>query len=113
MRKGISSSFKGSALHKKAILPVVKRIMSENHYRINWQDGGQFQKIKTNFLSLTKYCDENVKGENIDRHKVASCLCGAILLSKVLVHKDGLPHNANEILAVGAGLSVLKMYKHS
>lgn len=55
---------------------------------------------------------ENMTGSRLDRHKLASCICGAIIEAKPLTGFKGatILKNANEILALYAGLTVLKYY---
>ena len=50
--------------------------------------------------------------DRLDRHKLASCICGAIVDSKPLVGFNGakIPKNANEVLALYVGLTVIKFY---
>lgn len=55
---------------------------------------------------------ENMSSARLDRHKLASCICGAIIEVKPLTGLRGasIPKNANEILGLYAGLGVLKYY---
>ena len=55
---------------------------------------------------------ENMTGTRLDRHKLASCTCGAIIAAKPLVGFKGakIRKNVNEIVALYAGLYVLKYY---
>ena len=50
--------------------------------------------------------------DRLDRHKLASCICGAIIDAKPLMGFNGakIPKNANEALALYVGLSVIKFY---
>lgn len=54
----------------------------------------------------------NMCGSRLDRHKLASCICGAIIEIKPLVGFNGAKINkyANEILALQVGLDVIKVY---
>lgn len=54
----------------------------------------------------------NMKGSRLDRHKLASCICGAIIKVRPLTGVNGaaIPKNANELLALYTGLSVIKFY---
>lgn len=54
----------------------------------------------------------NMSGTRLDRHKLASCICGAIIEIKPLVGFNGaqIPKNANEILALYIGLNVIKAF---
>lgn len=55
---------------------------------------------------------KNMTGSRLDRHKLASCICGAIIETKPLVGYKGavIVKNANEIFALHVGLNVLKFY---
>ncbi len=55
---------------------------------------------------------EHMSGERLDRHKLASCICGAIIEVKPLVHagKETKKTRANEILAMHVGLNVIKAF---
>lgn len=48
----------------------------------------------------------------LDRHKLASCICGAIVEAQPLIGYKGakIPKNANEMLAIHAGIAVIKCY---
>lgn len=65
--------------------------------------------------SFEKYRNQAIKKmtkDRLDRHKLASCICGAIIDAKPLVGFNGaqIPNNANEALALYTGLSVVKFY---
>ncbi len=71
------------------------------------------------YISIGKKFDEyrkkallNNSTERIDRHKLASCICGAIIEIKPLEGLNGAKINkyANEILALYVGLNVIKAY---
>lgn len=53
-----------------------------------------------------------MQGTRLDRHKLASCLCGAIIEIKPLApfNNAKIPKNANEILALHIGLNVIKAF---
>lgn len=55
---------------------------------------------------------ENMAGSRLDRHKLASCICGAIIEAKPLTGFGGatILKNANDIFALYVGLTVLKYY---
>lgn len=50
--------------------------------------------------------------DRLDRHKLASCICGAVIDAKPLIGYNGakIPKNSNEALALYVGLSVIKFY---
>lgn len=53
-----------------------------------------------------------MQGKRLDRHKLASCLCGAIIETKPLApfNNAKVPKNVNEILALHIGLNVIKAF---
>ena len=54
----------------------------------------------------------SMHGNRLDRHKLASCICGAIIETQPLVGYNGatIREDANEILAMFVGVNVIKMY---
>ncbi len=54
----------------------------------------------------------NMSSTRLDRHKLASCICGAIIETKPLVGYNGatILKNANEIFALYVGLNVIKAF---
>lgn len=54
----------------------------------------------------------NMSGKRLDRHKLASCICGVIIELKPLEGFKGAKINkyANEIFALQVGLDVIKVY---
>lgn len=67
--------------------------------------GEKFDEYK---IKTTK----NMIGTRLDRHKLASCTCGAIIAAKPLVGFNGanIRKNANEIFALYTGLYVIKYF---
>lgn len=67
--------------------------------------GEKFDEYK---IKTTK----NMIGTRLDRHKLASCICGAIIEAKPLVGFNGanIRKNANEIFALYVGLYVIKYF---
>lgn len=55
---------------------------------------------------------EHMHGSRLDRHKLASCICGAIIESKPFIgyKAEKISKNANEIFALFVGLNVIKLY---
>lgn len=55
---------------------------------------------------------KKMSGERLDRHKLASCICGAIIEIKPLIgYNDAtIVKNANEYLALHVGLNIIKYY---
>ncbi len=73
--------------------------------RIPYIIGQKFERFRQSSL-------KNMSGKRLDRHKLASCICGAVIEAKPLVgfnHKK-IPGNTNEVLALYAGLTVIKYY---
>ena len=109
---GINSVYE--VLQRDVLEVYVKEILNRNeNLGLNWN--GKFKdhpynKIKSKFFEFSNYCKNNVIGGTIDRHKQASCMCGAVFLSNIIVSIEGKKHNANEILAMSMGLNLLKMY---
>lgn len=64
------------------------------------------------FEEYKKKALENMSGTRLDRHKLASCICGTIIEIKPLVGYNGAKINkyANEILGLQVGLDVIKVY---
>lgn len=50
--------------------------------------------------------------DRLDRHKLASCICGAIIETRPLIgyNRAAIPKNANEVFALYTGLAVIKYY---
>ena len=67
--------------------------------------GEKFEDYKNKALN-------NMSGERLDRHKLASCICGAVIEAKPLDNVKGrkIKKNANEILALAVGLNVIKFF---
>lgn len=63
----------------------------------------------------SKYKDSvtnRMSGDRLDRHKLSSCVCAAIIEAKPLITCNGcqIIENANEALGLSAGLGILKHY---
>lgn len=81
----------------------VERYIGDDEFHIAiWKN---FEKYKEKALL-------NMGSERLDRHKLASCICGAIVETKPLVGYNGakIRKNANEIFALYVGLNVIKYY---
>lgn len=65
----------------------------------------KFEEYKSNSLNY-------MLGDRIDRHKIASCVCAAIIEVSPLVgyNKATIIKNANEIIGLYSGLNVIKYY---
>lgn len=70
------------------------------------------QKIGELFEEYRRTAQENMVGHRLDRHKLASCICAAIIEAKPLTGFQGssIVRNANEILGLYTGLNVIKYY---
>lgn len=68
--------------------------------------------IWSKFKSFRDRAAENMTGSRLDRHKLASCICGAILDVKPIVGFQGaiIVKKANEMFALCVGLNVIKAY---
>lgn len=64
------------------------------------------------FEEYRKRAKVNMSNPRLDRHKLASCICGAIIETKPLCGLNGkkISKRANEILALHVGLAVIKYY---
>lgn len=64
------------------------------------------------FDNYAEKARSNMSGTRLDRHKLASCICGAIIEVQPLegYKKATIVKNANERFALHTGLSVLKFY---
>lgn len=67
-----------------------------------WKKYEEYKKDALNKMS----------GQRLDRHKLASCICGAIIETRPLAGYNGakIKKNANEIFALYVGLNVIKFY---
>jgi len=101
-------------LQRDVLEVYVREILSRHeNLSLNWNGRIRehpYNKVRAKFFDLIGYCRGNVAGGTIDRHKQASCLCGAVFLSNIIVNTSGKKHNANEILSMSMGLNLLKMY---
>lgn len=94
---------------------VIGRLLSEicqNNGNICVRDQEIPFIIGDKFEEYKSKTTENMTGTRLDRHKLASCTCGAIIAAKPLAGFKGakIRKNANEIFALYAGLYVIKYY---
>lgn len=56
--------------------------------------------------------DKCIKSPKLDRHKLASCVCGAIIAIQPIRHKydNSIVNGANETFALYTGLAVMKQF---
>lgn len=64
------------------------------------------------FQQYEETASTNMSGTRLDRHKLASCICGAIIQVRPIVGCDGteIPKKVNELLALSIGLNVIKAF---
>lgn len=104
-----SSTYK--ILFDKIIGELLSQICGANinycvrNEEIPYEIGEKFDEYKS-------LASNNMSAKRLDRHKLASCICGAIIKAKPLTGFNGatIVKNANEILALHAGLNVIKYY---
>ncbi len=65
--------------------------------------------LERKFKEYRHRAQQNMSSQRLDRHKLASCICGAIIETRPLCGK-GTAKNANELLALRTGLSTVKAY---
>lgn len=59
-----------------------------------------------------KTASKNMSGTRLDRHKLVSCICGAIIEVSPILGNDGtkIPKKINELAALYIGLNVIKVF---
>ncbi|MDE6701703.1 MAG: hypothetical protein K2K10_11955, partial [Acetatifactor sp.] len=102
-------------LYYDIIEELLFQICSNNiNYCVQCKIGGDEPPIAIwkNFEAYKAKALENMAGSRLDRHKLASCICGAIIKTRPLTGFKGakILKNANEIFALYVGLTVLKYY---
>lgn len=102
-------------LWQKIIKEFLDQICANNqNYSIKYinEDEDVFIAIKKKFEEYKARVLSCVHGMRLDRYKLASCICGAIIEIKPLVGLNGVKISkyANEILALHVGLYVIKAY---
>lgn len=68
-------------------------------------------ELNKKYEKLKKAADEHMGSPKLDRHKLASCMCGAIIELqpiRLLSNRQLCPKRANELLALYAGLGIIK-----
>ena len=102
-------------LYYDIIEELLFQICSNNiNYCVQCKIGGDEPPIAIwkNYEAYRAKALENMAGSRLDRHKLASCICGAIIKTRPLTGFKGakILKNANEIFALYVGLTVLKYY---
>lgn len=110
MKKYIpSGTFK--MLWEQIIEDLLEQACNNNiNYCIRYDDihiriGKKFEEYRKNALT-------HMVGNRLDRHKLAACICGAIIEVQPLTGFSGakIIKNANEIVGLYAGLNIIKFY---
>ncbi len=102
-------------LYKNIIEELFHQICNSNiNYSIQYRIGDDEIHIAL-WKKYKEYKDRalaNMSSIRLDRHKLASCICGAIIEIKPLVGNNGstIVKNANEIFALYVGLNVIKAF---
>lgn len=114
MRNGQpSKTFK--MLYNYIIADLLFQICDKNrNYCVKYNIGDEilpialWKKVEEYELKATA----NMSGSRLDRHKLASCICGAIIEVRPLVRikDEKISENANEILALFAALNIIKAF---
>ncbi len=102
-------------LYAKILGPLFKQLCEANPiyaFKVRINNLPMPLAIWTEYNSYYEKAVYNMKGSRLDRHKLASCICGAIIKVRPLTGVNGAPisKNANELLALYAGLGVIKFY---
>lgn len=76
------------------------------------RDNKMIYELGSKFDEYTSKALKNMAGTKLDRHKLSSCICGAIIEKRPLVGFNGaqILKKANEIFALHVGVNVLKYY---
>lgn len=105
----LSNTYK--RLYKDIIEDLLSQICGSN---INYcvRSRGIPVAIGEKFEAYKERALEKMSGGRLDRHKLASCICGAVIEARPLAGYRGavIVKQANEILALHTGLNVLKFY---
>lgn len=102
-------------LYNKIIEDLLFQICNSNiNYCVRYQKGEDEIHIAIwkKYSEYKRRALAGMSGGRLDRHKLASCICGAIIEVKPLTGLNGaaIVKNANEIFALHVGLAVIKFY---
>lgn len=101
-------------LYENIIQDLLSKICTnDNNYYIKYEIGNDLMLVMgEKFEEYKEKALSNNSTNRIDRHKLASCICGAIIEVRPLEGHNGVKINkyANEILALHVGLYVIKAY---
>lgn len=69
-------------------------------------------EIERKYEEYKKNASKCMENPKLDRHKLASCICGAIIEAQPIAYlsEDKIPQRVNEILALGVALGVIKYF---
>lgn len=110
---------KSSEEYKKLCEEIIDSLLgqictSNLNYCVKGTAGGDSAKrlIYQKFEEYESKALEKMQGDILDRHKVSSCMCGAIVEAQPLAgYRNAIIlKNANEIFALYVGLNILKAY---
>ena len=114
MNKGkLSDTYK--KLYNNIIFDLLFQICNSNQgYSVKYYIGTDILPIAI-WKKVEKYEDmtfKNMSTSRLDRHKLASCICAAIIEVRPLTGLNGaeIKKNANEILALYVGLNIIKAF---
>lgn len=108
----------------KTFTYLYHHIIEDLLYQIYYNNNNNYT-VKTKFgnddlpIALEKKFEEykekalqNMVGERLDRHKLASCICGAIIELRPIVGVKGkkFSKTVNELFALHVGFNVIKAY---
>lgn len=100
-------------LYDHVIEDILFQICNTQKYCVNYfSDQKQIPfQIWEKFEEYKAMALENMSGTRLDRHKIASCLCGAIIEIRPLVPTTNKYHQRiNEIFALEVGINVIKFF---
>lgn len=102
-------------LYYQVIDELLAMICNQNQaYCVKYKIGQDIMPIAIwkKFETYKEIASQKMSGHRLDRHKLASCICAAIIEVKPLEGFNGaaIQKNANEIFALYVGLNVIKFY---
>lgn len=108
-----------SETYKRLYCNIIEELVEQicNHYSnyaMRYNTGGEKTAVAIwrEFEDYRTKTSQNMSSNRLDRHKLASCICGAIIKIQPLEGYNGaeIKRTANEILALHTGLSIVKLY---
>lgn len=110
MNESLSETY--TYLYHTIIEELLSQIVQNNH---NYYVQRKIENLdfpialEHKFKEYRQRARQNMSSQRLDRHKLASCICGAIIETRPLCGK-GTAKIANELLALRTGLSTVKAY---